>query len=82
MKRLMMLLLLLSCSAPLMGCAGWIVKPLPIDEALLSCANKPAVPGPGATNRQVAKYFTALRFAWDDCSSKLARMREVQAANR
>lgn len=79
MKVMTTCLLLLSCSAPLTGCAHWMVKSTKVDPALLRCEGPCAVPAAPVTNRQNAAYVACLRFAWADCHGKLAAVETAQS---
>lgn len=60
------------------ACGPVMVKRLNIDNSLLECPDAPAVPAKHVTNRQDAQYKNDLKYAHEDCHSKLARVREVQ----
>lgn len=42
-----------------------------VPASLLTCAKAPDVPGPEATQRDVARYVTALSFAGAECRERL-----------
>lgn len=73
-----MILLLLLISLFTSGCANWIVKQTVVDKALLECADAPPIPAGVVTNRQDAQYKNDLKYAFDDCKSKLDKVKAIQ----
>ena len=74
-------LLLLPCAALLTSCASpervvTVREPVVMrsPEALRSCEPAPAVPGPEATNGQIAAFILELFAAGDDCRATLAEL--------
>lgn len=51
-------------------------------EALLACAEAPPVPGPGASDAELARFLVADRAALLDCRSTISRIRQWVAANK
>lgn len=44
---------------------------------MLSCPTEPAVPGPGATQRDVARWIVKVSEAGDDCRARLLAVSRV-----
>lgn len=58
-----------------LSACGHTVKPISVDESLLSCHDEPAIPDKPVLNRAGAAYVAKLRDAGADCRSKLNGLR-------